>query len=63
VIARRDDDFGACGTQRSRGLPTDAGIASGDDCDPAGQVEALELRYVSTPEGRTGRAVCTPSAC
>lgn len=42
VISRRDDDTGACGTQRSRGLQTDAGIAAGDDCDAAGQVEALD---------------------
>jgi hypothetical protein len=35
VVARRDDDLGARGLQRSRGLQADAGIPSRDDRDPA----------------------------
>jgi hypothetical protein len=55
VITRRDGDLGACGTQNSRGLQTDTGIAAGDDCDPAGQVEALDNvgRNGSGAEART----------
>jgi hypothetical protein len=41
-IAGRDDDLGAGGTQHPRGLPPEARVAAGDDCDPAGQVDAVD---------------------